>query len=138
MGFKYRGRSRTVMTSFATTTVTKFAERRVREAAVHAISHAIRLSPYASGQFIASWRLNIGSKDPTHAPPGQRSRDSAAGEAIASSINAISNFKLGQTIVLSNSVRHAQFVEYGSPTTEPRYITKRVKASVRMRFKGVG
>lgn len=138
MGFKYRGRSREVLKEFGTKEVPAFAERRVKEAAVYALSMAIRLSPFQSGMFVASWRLGIGGKDSSYANVGQRvSKESAASESLVGSLSAINGFKIGHTIVLSNSVPHAGFVEYGSPTTQPRYITKRVKASVRMRFGGV-
>jgi hypothetical protein len=138
MGFKYRGNSRQVLKSFSTKEVPEFAEKRIKEAAVHALRMAIQLSPYQTGMFVASWRLSTGTKDSSYASPGQRSdKESAAGESVLSSISAIEGFKLGHTIVLSNSVPHAGFVEYGSPTTPARYITKRVKASVRMRFGGI-
>lgn len=139
MAFRYRGRSREVLTKFATHTVTKHAEGRVKEAAEYALSMAVRLSPFASGTFIASWRIGLHVKDGSEARPGQRgSRETALYEAYAASSAAIASYKLGDALVLSNSVKYAGFIEYGSPTTEPHYITKRVKASVRLRYRGVG
>lgn len=138
MGFKYRGKSRQVLKEFSTKDVPEFAERRVKEAALFALRTSIQLSPYQTGMFVASWRLSEGTKDSSYARPGQRSdKESAASESVIASISAIENFKIGHTIILSNSSPHAGFVEYGSPTTQARYITKRVKAAVRMRFGGV-
>lgn len=138
MGWKYRGQSRQVLKSFATDTVPKYAERRIRSAAVFALRTAMFLSPYRTGQFVASWRVSNGEKDNSYAYEGQRSdKSSASSEALMDSLSAIESFKIGDTLVLSNSVPHAGFVEYGSPTTPARYITKRVKLAVRMLYGGV-
>lgn len=138
MGLRYRGSSRQVLKNFATKDVPEFAERRVKEAAIYALRMAIQLSPFDTGMFVASWRLSNQTKDNSYAERGQRSdKESAASESVVASITAIEGFKIGHTIVLSNSVPHAGFIEYGSPTTPARYITKRVKASVRMRFGGI-
>lgn len=136
MAFKYRGRSRQILIEFPSKTVKEAAEVRVRAIAIHGLQTAYRLSPYRTGAFIASWRLGVNVADPTYAEPGQRGREIAVAESLTQAIGVLNSFKLGQNIILSNSVPYAGFVEYGSPTTQPRYIGKRIKASITMKFKG--
>lgn len=102
-----------------------------KQIAEHSLKAAIAMSPYNTGQFMASWRITIGTSPTSEfAAKGKRSEGAAAAEAMSASAVSISAIKFGQQFTLSNAAPHAQYVEYGSPTTQARYITRRVAMSV--------
>ena len=133
MGFE-RKQGMAVLRSFINQRVPSRVQATSREIARFALQKALELSPYDSGRFGASWRITLGDSSGQPAAPGKRSASAARTEAISASSGVISSIKFGQSWSLSNSVPYAEYVEYGSPTTTPRYITRRVAQSIGGKF----
>jgi len=132
VGLKGKSNAKAVMLDFVNNKVPKKAAQNTRNLAWNALRKAIELSPFYSGQFIASWRLAVGSQDTGYAEKGQRPGRGAAAAEARSQVGV--GFKLGERIILSNSVPHAKYVEYGSKTTQARYIIPRVKAYLKATY----
>lgn len=83
-------------------------------------------SPVASGRFAASMRLSINSVDTSFEPPdpnyeypsGSGARElpprTIANTAISAASAALRNYKLGDTIYISNSVPYVRKIELGN------------------------
>lgn len=128
------GAARAVARRFVVNDVPKHIEETARDVAEFMLEKAIDLSPIQSGRFAASWRITYGTTAPSAAPKGQRSASAAKSEARAASMLAVKSIKFGKSFVLENATPYAPFVEYGSPTTEARYILRRVAMSVGGKF----
>lgn len=123
-----------LLREFVNTGLPTKIQAKTNEIAWYALNKAIDISPVASGQFAASWRISLDPNAGGYAPEGQRSHTGARVEANAVSMPVIARLKFGQKFYLTNTVPHAQYVEYGSPTTEARYITRRVAQAVGGKF----
>lgn len=69
-------------------------------------SSMVMLSPVDTGRLRANWQCGMDAINPDHGqPPGS--------DARARTAQALSNWKPGQTIFLTNSLPYARVVEYG-------------------------
>ena len=101
---------------------------------MYALEKAVEYSPIISGRFAASWRITNHNTPSSAAGKGQWDRAGALAEAEAASLPVISKISFGSKFSIENSVKYAQFVEYGSPHTEAHYITRRVAQSIGGKF----
>lgn len=119
-----------VMRSFVNNTIPNKVKATAQQIATFGLEKALQLSPYVSGRFMSSWRVSVGEVSREYEFDKQASEESAAANARSQSAAAISQISMGVTFYISNASPHAEYVEYGSPTTVPRYITRRVAQAI--------
>ena len=92
--------------------VHKQAKLIVRKIALDVFRGAVDRSPVISGLLKGSWNVGVNVEEKQlGAGPG------ASGKRFAQQIG---KFKLGDTIVISNPVEYAEYVENGTPKMAPR------------------
>lgn len=123
-----------VLKNFVNRELPSKIEATAREIATFALERAVDISPFASGQFAASWRISVGEPTNEYAMKGQRTPGGARSEALAASTPALKQIKLGTQFSISNAAPHAEYVEYGAPTIVAHYITRRVASAVGGKF----
>lgn len=100
-------------------------ENGVRQVARDAFNNCVNNSPVYTGRYRSSWRIGLDSIDPStevELPQSQSKNPVSAANAIQQAESALKQFKVGQTIYLSNSVPYAEAIELGtvSPLKAPR------------------
>lgn len=134
MGFDNRDNALGVLRSFIVNEVPSKIEATARDIAEYAIEKATELSPFDTGQFMASWRVGLSedaATNPDNFVKGRRSSEyEAATESVDGSRAAIASVRFGQTFYVGNAAPYAVFVEYGSAQVPAHMITQRVAQSI--------
>lgn len=134
MPIRNKEREMGVLRDFANKQAPSRVKATTKEIALFALEKAIDLSPFDTGQFMASWRISLSGPDPEFSESGKRSLSSARAEPFVTALPTIASLQLGTVFTISNAVPHAEFVEFGSPTSQPHYIVRRVTMAVGGKF----
>lgn len=121
-----------VLRAFINKDVPTKVQATTAEIAAFAFQKAIDLTPFVTGRMMSSWRVTQGASSNDYSSEKWGSAGDAAAAAISSS--PTTSFTLGEPIYISNAAPHATYIEFGSPTTEAHYITRRVAQSVGGKF----
>lgn len=85
------------------------AEIVVRKTALELQSSMVEMSPVDTGRFKANWQCGVGAVN-TATDSGE---DKTGAAAIGRTQAALGSWKVGQTIMISNSLPYARRLEYG-------------------------
>lgn len=96
------------------------AQTVVRRAALELQTMMIESSPVDTGRFKGNWQAGLGSVNATTTSPEDKTPLNESDEAnVDRSRKFLLNFKIGQTIFLSNSMPYARVLEYGRANGKP-------------------
>lgn len=110
------------------------ALRLFREVAKFVHRRVVDLTPVDTGRLRASWNMSIGAANMKTAPMGQRSAADARSWALRTSAMA-DQAKLGDTIIISNSVEYADYVENGTPSMGGYFMLRQAVADLQARLR---
>lgn len=85
------------------------AEMLVRHTALQLQSSMVEMSPVDTGRFKGNWQCGVGSANLSASDPPSSDGSTAVGRTQ----RALEDWKVGQTIYLTNSLPYARPLEYG-------------------------
>jgi hypothetical protein len=85
-----------------------------RKVALELYSKVVSKSPVDSGRLRGNWNVNVNSIDTTEYPIDASSLGSMpSGAGLLRSVSALSSFKIGDTIFVTNNMPYVYKLEYG-------------------------
>jgi hypothetical protein len=110
------------------------ALRIFRETAKFVHRRVVDLTPVDTGRLRASWNMSVNSTNMKTAPLGRRSAADARSWALRSQSMA-DQAKLGDSIIISNSVEYADYVENGTASMSGYFMLRQAVADLQARLR---
>lgn len=109
------------------------ADKAIRKIAFDLFSSIVKKTPVDTGRARGAWEVGLDRSSTKRAKKG---KTSVVGKQ-ADALRKLSQFKIGQSIFITNNVDYIVFLEMGTSTQAPRGMVKLSIGEIRAAFRGV-